>query len=58
MCQQVGWAHRNTIPDINIAIIWSRQKGADDRKEYTHHQDIKDKMIGGADASTVRVGTQ
>ena len=56
MHQQDGKAHRNTIPDIDIAIIWLIQKREDDRKEYTHHQDIKDKFIGGAYSSTGRAG--
>ena len=49
MHQQDRQAHRNIIPTINITIIRSRQKGADDRKEEIHHQDIKDELIGGAD---------
>ena len=52
MHQQDGWKNRNTIPAINIEIIWSMQKGEDERKEETHNQDIKDELIGGADAST------
>ena len=52
MHQQDRQAHRNTIPAINIAIIWSRQKGSYDRKKENHHQDRKDEFIGGADEST------
>ena len=52
MYQQYERAHRNTIPAINIVIIWPRHKAADDRKEETHHQDRKYELIGGADAST------
>ena len=54
MHQQDGQAHRNTTPDINIAIILSKQKGTYKIKEETHNQDRKDKSIGGADASTLR----
>ena len=56
MHQQDGQEHRNTIPDINISIIRLSQKGADDRKEETHHQDRKDELIGGADTLIVRAG--
>ena len=52
MHQHDGRAHRNIIPAINLVIIWSRQKGADDIKEETNHQDRKDELIGGMDAST------
>ena len=51
MHQQYGRAHRNTTPTTNIAIIRSRQKGADDRKKETHHQDRKYELIGGGDES-------
>ena len=56
MHQQDGREHINTIPAINIAIIWSRHKGEDNRKEETHHWDRKDKLIGEADASTGQAG--
>ena len=52
MHHQDGWAHRNKIPAINVAIVRSRQKGSDDIKEESHNQDRKDELIGGADAST------
>ena len=56
MHKQDRQEHRNTIPAINIAMIWSRHKVEDDRKEETQHQDRKDELIGGADASTGRAG--
>ena len=35
---------------MNIAIIWLSQNGADDITEETHNKDIKEKLVGGADA--------
>ena len=57
MNQQDGRVHINTIPAINITIIWSRQKAVDNRKEDTPHQYRKDELILGAGASTGRSGS-
>ena len=54
MHQQDGRANRNTVSAINIAIIRSRQKEAYDIKEEIYHQDKKDELIGGEEASTGR----
>ena len=47
--------YRLIYQSINGMNNW--QKGEDDRKEETYHQYRTEEYIGGADASSGRVGT-
>ena len=52
--RQDGRARRNTIPSINIAVIWLKQKISDNRNKENRYRGRKDQLIGESDASTIQ----